>query len=180
MADVPAKFLTRSPKGLGRAPDRHYKTMTREELIALPVIDLAAKDCFLFFWTSGTQLKNAIAVIEAWEFTYSSTAFVWVKTNPRNSRLFYDARSFHKGLGYTTRKNVELCLLGTRGRPKRQSKNVEELIIAPRREHSRKPDEIYERIETFAKGPYAELFSRTDRQGWHSAGDERGKFGEAA
>jgi N6-adenosine-specific RNA methylase IME4 len=75
-----------------------------------------------------------------------------------------------------TRKNSEPCLLARRGNPRRLSRSVQELIVAPRREHSRKPDEIYERIERYASGPFVELFARQSRRGWSSWGDEVGKF----
>ncbi len=83
-------------------------------------------------------------------------------------------------LGHTTRKNTELCWLGRRGNPKRLDKGVRELIVAPVREHSRKPDEIYERIERFCAGPYLELFARQRRNGWFSDGNELDRFARAS
>jgi N6-adenosine-specific RNA methylase IME4 len=80
------------------------------------------------------------------------------------------------GNGFTTRKNAELCLLGRRGKPRRNSKGVRELIVSPRRKHSQKPDEQYARIEHFCSGPYLELFARQRRPGWTAWGDELDKF----
>ena len=80
------------------------------------------------------------------------------------------------GLGYHTRQNVELCLSATKGKPKRVSGGVHQVVMAPRREHSRKPDEVYERIEALYPGPYLELFSRTSRTGWDAIGDEVGQW----
>jgi N6-adenosine-specific RNA methylase IME4 len=80
------------------------------------------------------------------------------------------------GLGYTTRKASEPCLLGRRGSPPRLSRDIVDVILAPVREHSRKPDEFYERVEQFAPGPYLNLFARERRQGWDAWGDERDKF----
>lgn len=80
------------------------------------------------------------------------------------------------GGGYGTRKNAEICWLGRRGNPKRRSRDVRELIVAPRREHSRKPDEQYGRIERLCAGPYLELFARQQRPGWIALGDEVNKF----
>jgi hypothetical protein len=117
--------------------------------------------------------------MDAWGFRYSSVAFTWVKTNPKAPVLFLDHRSFHIGLGHTTRKNAEFCLLGRRGSPKRLSKAVRELIIAPRREHSRKPEEAYARIEQFCAGPRLELFGRQTRLGWEVWGNEATKFDAA-
>ena len=78
--------------------------------------------------------------------------------------------------GYSTRKNVEICWLGRRGKPRRKSAGVRELIVAPVREHSRKPDEIYQRIEALCAGPYLELWARQQWPGWICIGDEIGKF----
>ncbi len=172
--DPPWKFRRRSEKGTrGLAP---YQTMTFAEIKALPVQALAAKDCFLFLWTTGPHLTESLAIMDAWGFKYSSLAFVWIKTNPRAGHLFYSRESFHVGMGYTTRKNAEYCLLGRRGRPVRISKRVHELIIAPRREHSRKCEEFYERVVAFCPGPRADIFSRQRRAGWDSFGDQLETF----
>ena len=177
LVDKPWKFKVRSEKGEGRSAERHYRTMKDEELKALPIIDLCARDTFLFMWTSGTMIRRSMAIMDAWGFDYSSFAFLWIKLNKRSHQMFWTRRDFFKGMGYTTRKNAEVCLLGTIGNPKRLSNNVDELIIAPRRQHSRKPDEIYSRIEEFAPGPHAELFGRGEpRPGWSMFGDQLGKF----
>lgn len=78
--------------------------------------------------------------------------------------------------GHTTRKNAEFCLLGRRGKPKWLSAKVEEVIISPLREHSRKPEEAWQRIEEYAAGPYIELNARTERRGWHAWGNETDRF----
>lgn len=87
-----------------------------------------------------------------------------------------DESDFHVGLGLTTRKNAEFVLLGRRGNAKRLAKDVRELILSPRREHSRKPDEMYSRVERYCAGPYLELFARQPRPGWDSWGNETTKF----
>jgi N6-adenosine-specific RNA methylase IME4 len=148
--------------------------MSVDEIAALPVASIAARDCRLFLWTPAQHLANALRVMGAWGFTYSSTAFVWVKLTPNG--LGY-ARS---GQGHTTRKGTELCLLGRRGRLQRKSAGVNELIVAPRREHSRKPDEQYARIEAFCDGPYVELFARQRWPGWIAWGREVGLFNAEA
>jgi N6-adenosine-specific RNA methylase IME4 len=81
------------------------------------------------------------------------------------------------GLGHTTRANVELCWLARRGNPHRLDMGVRELIVAPARQHSRKPDETYQRIEQFCAGPYVELFARQQWPGWICVGHENEKFG---
>jgi N6-adenosine-specific RNA methylase IME4 len=111
---------------------------------------------------------------------YSGIAFTWVKTlRSRADMLFITKQDFHVGLGYTTRKNTELCLLARKGSPKRVSRSVRELIIAPVREHSRKPDEVYDRIEAYIPGPYLELFARRTRHNWTAWGNQTNKFDKA-
>lgn len=176
VADPPWQFRTRSTKGEGRSAVQHYPVMKLDALMRLPVATLAASDSWLGLWVPGPHLPQGLRLIEAWGYIYSGIGWCWVKTNPRAPVLFWDARSFHTGLGFTTRKNVELCLLARRGHPKRVSKAVRELIIAPRREHSRKPTEFYDRVRAFARGPYLELFARELRPGFESWGNETTKF----
>ena len=164
LADPPWRFVTRSPKGEGRSACQHYDTMTFDEIAALPVNIVTADDCWLALWVADPHIPLGLKLMEAWGFTFSGKAFTWVKQNPSGS-------GWHLGLGFTTRKNTESCWLGRRGKPKRLSKGVRELIIAPRREHSRKPDEIYERVERLASGPFLEL-ARQRRSGWASWGDQ--------
>tara|TARA_Y100000034_G_scaffold80282_1_gene96328 strand:+ start:161 stop:577 length:417 start_codon:yes stop_codon:yes gene_type:complete len=134
----------------------------------------ATESCALFMWVSDPMLKEAMILINAWGFTYKTVAFTWVKT--RSDELFYDEASSGMGMGYWTRSNPEMCLLATRGRPQRIEKGVRQLIIAPRREHSRKPDEVYGLIERLVPGPYLEIFARHMHPGWDSFGQELGKF----
>lgn len=154
----------------------HYKRMTLAEIKAMQVKESCDKDCWLFFWTTGPHLEQAFEVLRAWGFKYSGMGFTWIKLNKRAGELFFTKADIFMGQGYTTRKNAEFCLLAKRGKPKRISKKEHEVIISPRREHSRKPDEVFARIERFAVGPYLELFSREDRAGWTVWGDETGKF----
>lgn len=143
-----------------------YPCMPTRDICALPVQGLAAPDCVLFLWATYPMLPDALAVIGAWGFTYKSVAFTWVKLNP-------SGRGFAYGLGYWTRANPELCLLATRGHPKRVSKSVPNLLVSPRREHSRKPDEVRERIVTLCGDvPRAELFARQRVPGWSAWGNE--------
>jgi N6-adenosine-specific RNA methylase IME4 len=121
-------------------------------------------------WTTDPLLEKSFEVIKAWGFTFKTPGFVWAKTNAKSGTYFM-------GCGYYTRANPEYCLLATKGKPKRLSRGVPKLIVSPRREHSRKPDETYERIEKLFAGPYCELFARTTRPGWVSWGNETRKFG---
>lgn len=203
LADPPWRFATFSPKGRGRSPDgfltaeqmrnlsrqnnpeRHYATMSIDEIKGMPVADVAGKDCLLMMWAVDPLLPQALEVGKAWGFTFKTVGFVWAKERRTTSRRGDDMEhSHHKqfpmGTGYWTRANPELCLLFTKGRPKRLSAAVRKLLIAPRREHSRKPDQQYEAIERLVAGPYLELFSRSEREGWSSWGNQTGKFGVAA
>lgn len=164
LADPPWSFKTYSSKGKGRRAEAHYDCLSLDALKALriapggtaeplPVADWAAEDCALFLWGINSMLPQALDVIRSWGFTYKTAAFTWAKRTPRDA-------GWHFGLGYWTRQNTESCLLATRGHPKRLSRAVPELLIAPRRQHSQKPEEIYERIEALCPGPYLELFAR--------------------
>jgi N6-adenosine-specific RNA methylase IME4 len=183
LADPPWFFRTRTDFVSDRDPRHHYKggVMSIKDICALPVGDVAAKDAHLFLWVTGPVLEQSFDVIKAWGFRYSGIAFTWIKlkasSEVRQLRFIpADDCDFHVGLGFTTRKNSELCLLARRGSAKRLAKDVREIIIAPRREHSRKPDEAYERIEKYTAGPYLELFARTGRPRWVSRGDQVGMF----
>ena len=156
----------------------HYQTMTMEDIARLPVADLAADDCALFLWVCWPTLPEALDIIKAWDFTYKTCGFCWNKGN--SLPLFPDDFKPKMGLGYWTRANSEVCLLATRGKPKRLNADVRQVIQAPLRQHSRKPDETYARIERLVDGPYLDLFSREGRDGWDAWGAETGKFGEAA
>ena len=172
LADPAWHFAVRSAKGEGRSALQHYNIMSHADIAALPVADYAAPDCVLFLWTIDTHLPRALDLIKAWGFTYKTVGFYWTKRNKGGSPF--------TGMGYWTRANPEKCLLATRGKPKRVDKGVARWIDAPRREHSRKPDEIYDRIERLVDGPYLEMFARQTKAGWDSWGNETEKFGGAA
>jgi N6-adenosine-specific RNA methylase IME4 len=184
--DPPWKFKARSALKMAnwkspRHIERHYQTMTAEEIFALPIRDLAARDCHLFLCATGPCLKQAFAALEAWGFRYSSMAFVWVKMrrslDPGQVRILPSSDSeLHVGLGLTTRKNAEFVLLGRRGSPRRVARDVREIIMSPVREHSRKPDDLFMRVQKYCAGPYLELFARQSRDGWTTWGLERTKF----
>ena len=162
-ADPPWRY---SQKGLQGAAEHHYPTMGIEELCALPVADLAAPDCALFLWATFPQLPEALRLIRAWGFTYKSVAFVWLKKNKKADSWFY-------GLGFWTRGNAEVCLLATRGHPKRRAANVHQFIISPIQEHSRKPDEARDKIAALMGDvPRVELFARQTAPGWDVWGNE--------
>jgi N6-adenosine-specific RNA methylase IME4 len=178
LADPPWIFKSNSIAKPGRNARRHYRTMTLDAIAALPVSDHAADDAALFFWITGPMLAIGahIPIMQAWGFKPSGMGFVWIKLNPNAASLFILISDLATGGGFTTRKNAEFCLIGKRGRSVRRDAGVHEVIIEPRREHSRKPEQVYERIERYAAGPRLELFGRQERPGWTVRGDEVGKF----
>lgn len=165
-ADPPWSYRAWSSKEKGRSAESHYPTMSIEDIKALPVSQLAAKDCILFLWITFPLLQEAWSIMEAWGFTYKTVAFVWVKQCRKSENLFL-------GMGYWTRSNAEICLLATKGNPKRISKNVKQIIISHLEEHSKKPDAARDRIVDLAGDlPRIELFARQTTPGWDVWGNE--------
>jgi len=149
--------------GKGSPP---YPMMATGDICALPVKSLAAPDCALLLWAVHSHLPDALAVVRAWGFSYKTVAFTWVKRTPKDTGFFL-------GRGYWTHSNAEVCLLATRGKPRRIGTGVASLVVSPRREHSRKPDEVRERIvRVFGDVPRAELFARQRVDGWSAWGNE--------
>lgn len=165
-ADPPWQYRVYSKKGQGRSAENHYHTMNIKDIMALPVDKIADRDCILFLWITFPCLKEGIEVMERWGFKYKTCGFNWVKRNKKKNTYFM-------GLGFWTRSNSEVCLIGTKGQPKRVSKSVSQICDARIMEHSRKPTEIRERIvELCGELPRIELFARDKVKGWDSLGDE--------
>jgi N6-adenosine-specific RNA methylase IME4 len=137
---------------------------------------LAARDCVLLTWATWPLLRQALELIEIWGFAYKTCGFDWTKADASQLDMFRDDTDVAIGMGYWTRSNTEPCLLATRGKPKRLNADVRQGIVEPRREHSRKPDCVHERIERLVAGPYLELFARQRRPGWSAWGNEVGKY----
>ena len=153
-ADPPWHFCVYSEKGTGRSADRHYPTMDIADICALLVKSLADKDCALFLWATFPCLRQALSVLDAWGFQFKTVAFVWIKQNRKSSGLFW-------GMGYWTRSNAELCILATRGTPKRRCARVHQVVVSHIEEHSKKPQEVRERIvQLMGDIPRIELFAR--------------------
>ena len=133
--------------------------MTIEDIKDLPIKDLVTDDASLFLWTQDAHLKTALNVGEAWGFEYKTIAFVWDKQN--------------FGMGYWTRKGAEICLLFTKGHPKRISGGVRQFISEKSLVHSKKPDEVRNRIvKLMGDLPRIELFARQKVDGWDCWGNE--------
>ncbi len=174
-ADPPWKFKVWCfGTGSGRSPDQYYPTMELEDICALPVKNIAAKNCILFLWGTWPKLEEALQVIYAWGFKYKTSGFVWVKQNPSGEGIMC-------GLGYWTRKATEFVLLATKGSPKRINEAVMEVLFAPRGRHSSKPSEIRNRIvDLMGDLPRIELFARKEEylfdkdgfDGWDVWGNE--------
>lgn len=170
LADPPWRFSNRTGK---MAPEHRrlsrYATMTLDEIRALPVAGLAAVPAHLYLWCPNAMLPEGLAVMRAWGFTYK-TNLVWAKRRA-------DGGPDGRGVGFYFRNVTELVLFGVRGPmrtlpPGRRQVNM---IETRKREHSRKPDELYDVIEACSPGPRLELFARYERPGWDSWGDELGE-----
>lgn len=180
-ADPPWQYNSRMALGHGAkrsSAEDYYNVMTLEEICGLQgaIDNITADDCVLFMWVTFPKLYEAQYVLGAWGFTYKTVAFNWVKRN----KIFNPERANeHGGIddfmgqGRWTRQNAEICLLATKGKPKRQSAKVRQIIYSPIREHSRKPDETRDRIvELCGDIPRIELFARQFTDGWDCWGDE--------
>ncbi|QBQ54948.1 MT-A70 family methyltransferase [Nitrosococcus wardiae] len=166
-ADPPWSFkVWNRDTGSGRSAESHYRTMSLEQIKALPVNEIAEKNSVLFLWAVNPSLPEAIEVMTAWGFTYKTVGFTWVKETMSGKD--------HVGMGYYTRANAELCLLATKGKPlSRQSRSVRQLIRAKVGRHSEKPAEVRDRIvELFGDLPRLEMFAREKVSGWDSWGNE--------
>jgi len=143
----------------------HYNTMSNADICALPVDSICMDDCYLFLWATFPKLQEALNVIKAWGFEYKTVGFVWIKKNKSGSNFF--------GVGWYTRSNAEICLIGKRGRPPRASNRVSQIIEARRGQHSKKPDIARDKIVEFAGDlPRIELFARQRVGGWDTWGSE--------
>jgi N6-adenosine-specific RNA methylase IME4 len=165
LADPPWEYDDKALAGK-RGAGCKYDLMSDEQLEGLPVGQLAAPDCALLVWATMPKLRNALALIHRWGFEYRTVAFTWVKLNASGIGYF-------TGMGHWTRANAELCLLGIRGAPARCDAGVSQIVAARIRQHSRKPDEVYTKIERlFGDVRRIELFARHRREGWDGSGNE--------
>ena len=143
-----------------------YDLMSLDEIKQLPMNKITDINCILFLWVTDPLLKQGIEVMESWGFKYKTVAFTWIKTNKSNGNHWL-------GMGYWTRSNPEMCLLGTKGHMKRIDSNIHQLVTAVRREHSRKPDVVRNLIVKLCGSlPRIELFARERFEGWDCWGDE--------
>lgn len=167
LADPPWQFQNRTGK---MAPEHkrlsRYQTLTLEDIKEIPVADVAAPASHLYLWVPNALLAEGLAVMQAWGFTYKSN-IVWHKVRK-------DGGPDGRGVGFYFRNVTELVLFGVRGSmrtlpPGRRQVNF---LATQKREHSRKPDEFYDIVESCSPGPYLELFARHRREGWENWGNE--------
>ncbi len=145
---------------------KHYPTMDLASIKALPVNLISAENCMLFLWATFPNLKEALEVIENWGFKYKTLGFSWIKTNKNNGKPFF-------GIGFYTKSNCEVCLLGVKGKPLKASNSVSSVIISPREQHSQKPSIVRDKIvELCGDLPRIELFARQRTDGWAAWGNE--------
>lgn len=167
LADPPWRFLNRTGKV---APEHRrlsrYDTMTTHEIGALPVANVAAERSHLYLWVPNALLAEGLRVMEAWGYTYKAN-LVWHKVRK-------DGGSDGRGVGFYFRNVTELVLFGVRGslRTRDAGRRQVNLLATRKREHSRKPDELYAVIEACSPGPYLELFARYPQPGWCVWGHE--------
>jgi N6-adenosine-specific RNA methylase IME4 len=166
-ADPPWHFRSRSKKGESRSAKKYYPVMSFSDIAALPISKIAAKNSVLLMWAIDPMLNVAFDVIKAWDFSFKTVRFYWVKENVKSAGFF-------TGPGYYTRANPEQCLLAIRGAGlRRMDRGVKRLIVAPRGRHSEKPAQAYRRIERlFGSVSPVELCARRRRADWDAFGNQ--------
>ena len=164
-ADPPWSYRDKALSG-DRGACCKYPVMSIGDLCKLPVPEIAEKDCALFMWVTMPKLNECFDLIDSWGFDYKTCAFTWVKRNKKKPTWFM-------GMGRWTRANAELCLLATKGKPKRMDASVHSVIDTPIEQHSKKPDVARDRIVQLLGGlPRIELFARQEAPGWDCWGNE--------
>lgn len=165
LADPPWSYRDKALAGK-RGSCCKYTVQDQEWIKSLKVNKLAAEDCCLFLWVTMPKLNEVFEVISNWGFEYKTCAFTWIKKNKKADSLFW-------GMGRWTRANSELCLLATKGNPKRVSAAIHSVVMSPVEEHSKKPDEVRNRIiQLCGDLPRIELFAREKVEDWDCIGNE--------
>lgn len=178
-ADPPWNYNSRMALGKGAAKSSaqdYYSTMSIDDICNLPIKSITDKNCILFIWVTMPKLNEVFKVISAWGFEYKTCGFVWVKKN----KVYSEERNKKRGgiddfmgQGRWVRQNAELCLIATKGKPKRISAKIRQIIYQPVQEHSKKPNEVREQIiNLIGDLPRVELFARQKSEGWDIWGNE--------
>lgn len=162
-ADPPWSY---NDKNCAGAAEKEYNTMSLDKICELPISQIADKNCVLFIWATYPKIDETLKVIEAWGFKYKSIGFQWIKLNKNGIGCYF-------GLGRWTRGNTEPCLIAVKGKPKRISASVSQLVFAPITKHSEKPPVVRKKIiELIGDLPRIELFARQQADGWDCWGNE--------
>ena len=172
-ADPPWSY---NNSGFDYAAAKQYPTMPLTDICSLGISEISDNNCTLFLWGTWPLLPECLEVMKAWGFTYKTIGFVWLKTRENVNQYGFlpsDKLSETPGMGFWTMSNTEFCLIGVKGNPRRLNTGVRQVVYSPLREHSRKPDEIRERIVTLMGDlPRIELFARRKVNGWDVWGNE--------
>ena len=167
-ADPPWRYDNRKARG---GTEKHYQTMSLEDICKLPVSEIAADNCVLFMWTTYPMLPEALKLIDEWGFKYKTIGFQWIKLNKSGKGKFF-------GLGRWTRGNTEPCLIAIKGKPKRINNSISQIIEYPIAEHSKKPGIVRKKIVSLVGDlPRIELFARQTPTGWDYWGNECNPIG---
>jgi len=171
-ADPPCKYNDKRQRPESDRPAKYggitYPVMDTQAIcnLGISLRPYLADNCMLFLWATFPNLPEALRVIKEWGFDYRTLGFSWIKTNKKNGKPFF-------GIGYYTKSNCEVCLIGVRGKPFKVSNKVSSVIISPINGHSRKPDEVMDKIVELCGGvPRIELFARRKVEGWDCWGNE--------
>lgn len=156
----------------GKGASSHYSMMKTPDICALPIKNITADNCALLMWTTMPHLEDSLEVLNAWSFTYRTTAFVWVKTTKDGK--------YRSNPGYYTCSNAEICLLGVKGKMPPQNRTIKQIVSEPITIHSKKPERIRDDIvKLFGDLPRIELFARQKTDGWDCWGNETEKYKKA-
>ena len=166
-ADPPWKFETWSEKGKGRSAEQHYDCQGLEWIKTLPVEKISKENCILFLWITFPMVNKVEEVMNSWGFEFKGLGFNWVKRNKKSDSWFW-------GMGYWTRQNPEVCLIGTKGTPDRKNAGVHSVVDTKIEEHSKKPEEVRSKIDRLMgeNTDKIELFARQQAEGWDCWGNE--------
>jgi len=163
-ADPPWSY--RNMGNIQATANSHYSTMSNKDICNLPINKISEDNSILFLWATFPKIQEALDVIKAWGFEYKTLGFSWIKTNPKNGKPFF-------GVGWYTKSNAEVCLIGVKGKAPKISNSVSSVIIEPRGDHSAKPDIVRDKIVEFCGDiTRIELFAREKILGWTSIGND--------
>lgn len=147
------------------AASGHYETMSQGDIERLPIGRLAHKNSILFLWATFPKIQEALNAMKAWSFEYKTVGFTYLKTNKNGTPFF--------GVGWYTKSNAEVCLIGVKGRPPKKSNSVSSVVVSIHGKHSQKPNIVRDKIVEFCGDlPRIELFATERISGWDAVGFE--------